>query len=271
MTDYTSQGKSRAKNVVDLTNCRDHRSYYVALSRGTTADGTAIIQGFDEKQITSGMSGYLRQELRELEILDEITKLRFEGRLPASVTGLYRRRLLRSYYAWKSDHRDPSHFHKAMRWNENMGPRVPEVTVYDEWRPTLRANQKRKLPVPQSIHAVENGMPKKKRKLHESSVYTISPLQGRQPCGMLWDSVNHSCGYDATLTIFANLWAENPQKWSTQLSTLGPICRLMVEKFTLAAHQRSFLESARNEVRRAIHTTNPQYFPYGPNPLRSTG
>ncbi|KAJ6528834.1 hypothetical protein B0H19DRAFT_894291, partial [Mycena capillaripes] len=94
MTDYTSQGKSRAKNPVELTHCRDHRSYYVALSRGFTAAGTVIVQGFDSKKITSGMSGYLRQELRELEILDEITKLRFEGRLPRSVTGLYRRRLI---------------------------------------------------------------------------------------------------------------------------------------------------------------------------------
>ncbi|KAJ6522021.1 hypothetical protein B0H19DRAFT_901105, partial [Mycena capillaripes] len=94
MTDYTSQGKSRAKNLVELTNCRDHRSYYVALSRGFIAAGTVIIQGFDHKKITSGMSGYLRQELRELEILDEITKLRFEGRLPRCVTGIYRRRLI---------------------------------------------------------------------------------------------------------------------------------------------------------------------------------
>ncbi|KAJ6548904.1 hypothetical protein B0H19DRAFT_952760, partial [Mycena capillaripes] len=61
MTDYTSQGKSRPKNPVELANCKDHRSYYVALSRGFTADGTVIVQGFNAKKITSGMSGYLRQ------------------------------------------------------------------------------------------------------------------------------------------------------------------------------------------------------------------
>ncbi|KAJ7922074.1 hypothetical protein B0H13DRAFT_1541133, partial [Mycena leptocephala] len=119
MTDYTSQGKSRAKNVVDLTNCRDHRSYYVALSRGFTAEGTIILQRFDTKKIVSGMSGYLHQELRELEMLDEITCLRFEGKLPLSVTRLYRRRLLRSYYTWRVDHRDPSYFHPALRWDKS--------------------------------------------------------------------------------------------------------------------------------------------------------
>ncbi|KAJ7731048.1 hypothetical protein B0H16DRAFT_1302462, partial [Mycena metata] len=110
MTDYTSQGKSRVENLVELTHCKDHRSYYVALSRGFTAEGTVIVQGFSEKKITSGMSGYLRQELRELEVLDEITRLRYEGKLPRSVTGLYRRRLIRSFYAWKTNYRDPAHF-----------------------------------------------------------------------------------------------------------------------------------------------------------------
>jgi hypothetical protein len=107
MTDYTSQGKSRIKNLVELGYCSGHRSYYVGLSRGFTADGTIIVQGFDKKQITSGMLGYLRQELRELEMLDEITRLKYEGKLPRSVTGVYRRRLLRSYATWKTDHETP--------------------------------------------------------------------------------------------------------------------------------------------------------------------
>jgi hypothetical protein len=78
------------------------------------------------------MNGYLRQELRELEVLDEITRLRYEGKLPRSVTGLYRRRLIRSFYAWKADHRDPVHFHPAMKWDASMGPQVPEAVEYTE-------------------------------------------------------------------------------------------------------------------------------------------
>ncbi|KAJ7108099.1 hypothetical protein C8R44DRAFT_549299, partial [Mycena epipterygia] len=94
MTDYTSQGKSRDRNPVELAHCKDHKAYYVALSRGFTAEGTIIMQDFDERKITSGMSGHLRQEMRELETLDEITRLRHEGKLPSSVTGIFRRRLL---------------------------------------------------------------------------------------------------------------------------------------------------------------------------------
>jgi len=87
MTDYASQGRTRPDNVVDLNSCRTHQSYYTCLSRSATADGTIIVQSFDPKLITGGASGYLRQEFRELEILDEITQLRYDNALPDRITG----------------------------------------------------------------------------------------------------------------------------------------------------------------------------------------
>jgi len=47
-------------------------SYYTCLSHSTTADGAIIMQGFDPSIITRGCSGYLRQEFREHEILNNI-------------------------------------------------------------------------------------------------------------------------------------------------------------------------------------------------------
>ncbi|TFK66991.1 hypothetical protein BDN72DRAFT_771311, partial [Pluteus cervinus] len=61
MTDYASQGKTRPWNVVHLNDCRTHQSIYTALSRGTCAKGTLIIQGFEDKLVTGGCSGPLRQ------------------------------------------------------------------------------------------------------------------------------------------------------------------------------------------------------------------
>jgi len=75
MTDYASQGRTHLYNIVDLTHCRDHLSYYTCLSCGTCAENTIILQPFNEKKITGGCSGFLRQEFRELELLDYITKL----------------------------------------------------------------------------------------------------------------------------------------------------------------------------------------------------
>ncbi|KAJ7321527.1 hypothetical protein DFH08DRAFT_712897 [Mycena albidolilacea] len=84
MTDYASPGKTRAINVVDLNNCKDHFSYYTALSRSSTSAGTIILQGMDTFKITKGIHGSLRQEFRELELLNEITRLRWENELPAT-------------------------------------------------------------------------------------------------------------------------------------------------------------------------------------------
>ena len=71
---------------------KNHMSYYTALSRSATADGTIIVQGFDPSNIMGGANGYIRQEFRELELLDQITKLRYENALPDDIDG-HRRNL----------------------------------------------------------------------------------------------------------------------------------------------------------------------------------
>ena len=81
MTVYSFQGKTHPDNVVILNSCCDQLSYYTALSRSSTAEGTIIIQGFNPSKVTCGAPGYLRQEFRELELMDEITRLQFEDKL----------------------------------------------------------------------------------------------------------------------------------------------------------------------------------------------
>ena len=61
MTDYTSQGKTRPKNSVDLSNYRSHQSYYTCWSRSETTSGTVMVQSFSPGLIICGASGYLRQ------------------------------------------------------------------------------------------------------------------------------------------------------------------------------------------------------------------
>ncbi|KAF8239143.1 hypothetical protein L208DRAFT_1218972, partial [Tricholoma matsutake] len=53
----------------------------------SSAEDTVIVQGFNPYKITCGASGYLRQEFRELELLNEITKLSYEGALPEHING----------------------------------------------------------------------------------------------------------------------------------------------------------------------------------------
>ncbi|KAJ7469704.1 hypothetical protein FB451DRAFT_1368625 [Mycena latifolia] len=263
MTDYTSQGKSRVINVVELGHCKNHMSYYVALSRGTSAKGTVIVQNLSTDKITGGMSGYLRQELRELEILDEITRLRCAGLLPPSVTGLYRRRLIRSFYAWKSTHNDPVHFHPSMRWNVSMGPRVPETVTYSEWRPSVKINNKRKKAEASGEASAVPEPPAKRAKV-DSQVrdkqrpYGANSSQNTQR----WHDL---CAYDATFTTLANIWAENPELWRARFSAMSDLMSRFSSNLTSVQNNLSSLEQARDGIRRRMHGQNASYFPYGPN------
>ena len=117
MTDFGSQGRTRKYNVCDLQNCRNHQSVYTCLSRGSTYAGTLIVQGFDSSKLTGGLSGYLRQEFRELELLDEITELRFNNQLSKNVVGLTRSQLISSYRNHKGEDYIPHAMPGPLKWS----------------------------------------------------------------------------------------------------------------------------------------------------------
>jgi len=114
MTDFASQGKTHEYNTLDLHNSKSHQSYYTALSRSALAAGTCILQGFDARKITGGASGALRQEFCELELLDEITKLRYKGKLHKSVIGQRRNDLIKTFREWKGLNYILQFVHKAI-------------------------------------------------------------------------------------------------------------------------------------------------------------
>ena len=67
--------------------------------------------------IPGGCSGALRQEFRELELLDEITRLRFDGKLPSHVEGSTRNGIVTSFREWKGSQYVPSSVHSSIRWS----------------------------------------------------------------------------------------------------------------------------------------------------------
>jgi hypothetical protein len=99
------------------------------LSRSATASGTIIVQSFSPRIITCGASGYLRQEFCELELLDEITKLRYEGKLPDHIEGNLRNSLIRAYQKWKGTDYVPPLIHPPLKWAvKDPMPILPVVT-----------------------------------------------------------------------------------------------------------------------------------------------
>ena len=144
MTDFASQGKTRPWNVCDLNNLRSHQSYYTALSRSATAEGTLILQGFDPKVITGRCSGALRQEFRELELLDEITRLRHSRKLPLTITGDTRNNLMTAFREWKGEQYVPHNVHPSIRWSKTSPWLESEVLNLDERLEMLEKQRQKK-------------------------------------------------------------------------------------------------------------------------------
>ncbi|KAI0816070.1 hypothetical protein BC628DRAFT_1334019, partial [Trametes gibbosa] len=68
-------------------------------------------------KIQSGCSSALRQEFRKLELLDNMTCLRFAGQLPDTVSGYTRGSLLGSYVALKGQRYIPSAVYPLLNWS----------------------------------------------------------------------------------------------------------------------------------------------------------
>ncbi|TFK82753.1 hypothetical protein K466DRAFT_499733 [Polyporus arcularius HHB13444] len=116
MTDFASQGRTRPDNVCDIQNCKNHQSVYTCLSRGSTLDGTIIVQPFNASKLRGCIAGSLRQEFRELELLDQITKMRYLGEVPPTVVGITRNELIYSFRKWKGEKYMPAAVHSAIQW-----------------------------------------------------------------------------------------------------------------------------------------------------------
>jgi hypothetical protein len=151
MTDYASQGKTRPYNPVDLQHSTTHQSYYTCLSRSATSEGTLIMQSFHPEVIMGGCSGWLRQEFRDLEILDEITKLVFESELPKEIDGNRRNSIIRLFRIWKGVHYVPETMHPVIKWSDKcVNPLQPKV-LDSPWHVVNRKNQ----PTDQLPHQLE--------------------------------------------------------------------------------------------------------------------
>ena len=106
---------------------------YTCLSRGSSVEGTIIIQSFDFSKLIGGISGSLRQEFRELELLDEITKLRYLGNISPKVVGITRNELIHSFRQWKGENHMPNSLHAALQWDHSNPFPIEPVTEDSPW------------------------------------------------------------------------------------------------------------------------------------------
>jgi hypothetical protein len=297
MTDYASQGKTRPVNVVDLSSCRDHMSYYTCLSRGSSAEDTVIIQGFNPYKITCGASGYLRQEFRELELLNEITKLSYEGALPEFIDGNLRNARIRQFQHYKGTQFVPPNVPSQLKWTSldpmNLLPHITDSpwqivkdnknkhkSSIDPDADTKSITNKRDINTHAFVVAkgtmpihntgqivgikrktmdddlISGPLKKKKAKL------TFIPAQD-SPVGLIWDSENYSCAYDALFSILCDIWIQDPKKWTKWFCWLSKPLEMLAYNYREVLRGRKTLETARDNVRKLLYETNCALFPYG--------
>jgi len=272
MTDYASQGKTRLYNVVHLNSCRSHMSYYTCLSRSASAAGTIILQGFEPSKITRGCSGYLRQEFREHEILDDITRLRYEGLLPNHVQGHLRNPLIRLYQTWKGTSYVPDKTDEQLRWSEHDPLELLPVVTDTPWQLVGKSKVKTAKPVtgyipakgskPVTKHSLdESDLPiKKKRKTTNTSDETSLTC----PLGLKWDGDDYSCAYDSFFSILYGIWKENPEKWTENFEWINKeYLGLLANHFNQVLQGSLSLELARDGVRQVLHDIDSEMFPMG--------
>jgi len=114
ITDFASQGKTWHYNIVDFNNLSCHQAYYTVLLWSVLATRTIILQGFNAKVMTGGVSPTVWQEFRNLEILDATIQLHFESKLPKTVFSEVRSCLVASYRRWKGMNDMPQNIDSAI-------------------------------------------------------------------------------------------------------------------------------------------------------------
>ncbi|VDB90195.1 unnamed protein product [Peniophora sp. CBMAI 1063] len=282
MTDYASQGRTRPINIVDLEDCRTHQSVYTCLSRASTIKGTVIFRMCSLSKVTGGLSGYLRQEFRELELLSEITRLRWEGTLKPGVGGNTRSTLLRSYLRIYGQRSCPDHVHSELKWSNA----TPIVIDYDDddnfvWK-TVGAAQS----VPNEAGSATEDAAKKndsrKRKRADPVIRNkmdiVEPAAKKKRTsapepfrGMAWDSSTQSCAYDSALTIFLNIYNLNVRKWQDVVH-VNEIFTEVVNYWRndLVAGTLNQAELARESLQTRLNLISPDCFPNDGRPTDLT-
>ncbi|KAF5345450.1 hypothetical protein D9758_013654 [Tetrapyrgos nigripes] len=284
MTDFASQGKTRDWNVVDIHNSRDFRAIYTALSRSSCADQTLILQGFNTNLLTGGIKnkGGYRQELRELELLDEITRLKYLGILSPSVFGDHRSSLIKSFRTVQGINFVPASVHKSIEWNDS-DPLPDTFDSGETWQIISADNetdQKNKRQLKGNFKTAKGATQnetkgrtlKRKAQAEEPERPSTTPkkkikedvpaqIQRNSASYLSYPSLRwflNSCAYDSAIILLYYLYVNH---FEIEMSHFTQILSMdLLDAFRSGITD---LTAARENVRRGLHNIDSEAFSYG--------
>ncbi|PPQ72163.1 hypothetical protein CVT24_002414 [Panaeolus cyanescens] len=237
ITDFGAQGKGIERCRMDLLHSRNHQAMYVSLSRATSAKGVLILRDFPVDKITGGLDGSLRQEFRELNYLDEITRLQYEDQLPSDIIALTRPLTIANYRRWKGNSLENT-WHPSLQGGdehplEDTCERVAGIANAQACKtatkgivPTKDANNVEVKKTKRKNNNDPTGTCKRRKILQTRDMghaicdddieLTVEQVDNGQLnlCGPQWDANDHSCAFDSWSFIFYSLWLTSPSTWS---------------------------------------------------------
>ena len=68
------------------------------------------------------------------------------------------------------------------------------------------------------------------------------------PIGLIWDSSDHSCAYDAVFTILGDIWVYNPTMWTHEFGLMSSFANKLGLGFQQVSSKQKDFEDVRNSV-----------------------
>src|ERR1700677_3654075 len=92
----------------------------------------------------------------------------------------------------------------------------------------------------------------------------IASDDSSSPSGLIWDSDNYSCAYDSLFTILYKIWSNDTRAWARRFKKINQHhLKSLSACFKKYMNGQASFETARDTIRRELHSQSPAQFPYG--------
>ncbi len=212
-------------------------------------------------KITKGASGALRQEFCELELLDEITALRFNSELRSDISGFTRNDILLGYRKYRGMSYIPTKLHTALKWNCHNPWLDPEVQVHvDILDYSADVVSTKASTTPQSCKRVRTA--DKTETLHDAKRQKSTSVSSHdislQPPGLIWSRTTAVRTILCLQSYITFGWLIPPLGMWSFAPSMKNGWVLSVGLFSQCNNGTMTLENMRDDFAKKIHDHNPQ-------------